>query len=98
MGLRIIDRPAPIRRDISDAERLSGLQVATHAWFMARGKDLGSEAEFVAHFRRVRDRLKTPGSMVEMATRVRQDIKNRRQGEAEASHNKVDVTTLLELL
>lgn len=99
MGLRIIDRHRPLRLDISDAERLSGLEVATHNWFVVRGKDFGAEAAFVAHFRQVRERLKTPGSMIEMATKVRQDIKDRQRADAEGPpHGKVDVATLLELL
>ena len=100
MGLRIIGRNQPFRHAISDAERLSGLQLATRDWFLARGKDLSTEAAFMAHFRQVRERLTSPGSMLEMATKVRQDIKDRQKGRAEgtAAHSKVDVTTLLELL
>jgi hypothetical protein len=98
MGLRIVDRRLTRRGgDISDQERLSGLEHATHDWFVARGKDVGAEAEFVARFRKVREQLKSPSTMVEMATKVREGIKQRTQAGGEP-HSKVDVATLLELL
>lgn len=96
MGLRIVDRRLPKRGDISDAERQQGLELAASDWLAARSGGEGG-AEFLANFRRVRARLASPGSMVEMATRIRENIMVRTL-ESTAPHNKVDIATLLELL
>ncbi len=99
MGLRIIDKHRRPPVEVSDADRLAGLEAATHAWAMARGDAAhpGMEQEFVATFRRVRERLTSPAEMTAMATRIRAGLLNGDEP-GKKSHYKVDIATLLELL
>jgi len=99
MGLRIIDRRRPREQALpTEAERLAYLRDETRHWIAAKG-DLGVDfaAEFIDNFRRVRARLASPSQMSEMASRIRDNIRDRTQDSAQ-SHNRVDVATLLELL
>jgi hypothetical protein len=101
MGLRIIGRkkfPAP---EVTDADRNRELEHTMSEWLAARGGAYPQSAkvEFMAHFRRVHSRMTCPTepSMLEMAHQLKATIANGDCGSI-ASHSKVDVATLLELL
>jgi hypothetical protein len=98
MGLRIVDRQFRVRTDITDAERLAGIESEARRWAALRGGGAVTDSQdFVTHFREVRSRLSSPDRMAEMAHKIRDDIKGRTNDSA-LSHNQVDIATLLELL
>ena len=108
MGLRIIDRHTPSRREISERERRATLAEATGGWqaLKAKGREPGTEeaaqAEFLDHFQEVRASLNasptaTGELILGMAGRIRQSILGGWKDSA-LSHSQVDIATLLELL
>jgi hypothetical protein len=98
MGLRIIDRQTPKRGDISEAERLQNLMIASQDWLEARGEGGGDyPTEVLAKIRRAKLTLSSPAAVAAMAGRIRDNILDR-SADSQASHQQVDVATLLELL
>jgi hypothetical protein len=102
MGLRIIGRRPKSQIEISEADKTRELEHTMSDWLEARGgaQAQSAKAEFLEHFCRVKNRMATsaePESMLQMAHKLKASITG---GSCEgiASHSKVDVATLLELL
>jgi hypothetical protein len=99
MGLRIIQKTTVGRtRPVSEAEQLEALEKETERWSgLKNDANQSFQQEFIKNFRKVKARIDSPASVVEMAARIRQDILGRKSDSA-LSHGKVDIATLLELL
>ena len=102
MGLRIIGRQKTVDRKLSEAERAKELEQTMVEWLEARGgvPPQDAKAEFMAHFCRVKARMKGPAevdAMLQMARELRTSLKGGHCTGID-SHSKVDVATLLELL
>lgn len=102
MGLRIIGRRPTVKKEVSEDEKARELEHTMADWLLARGgaHPQDDKAAFMAHFLRVKSRMAgpiEPTSMLQMADKLKATITG---GSCEgiASHSKVDVATLLELL
>jgi hypothetical protein len=97
MGLRIIDRTTPRLGDISEAERLQNLALVAEDWLETRDGGAQDPREVLAKIRKAKLTLSSPQAVEAMATRIRDNILDR-SADSAASHQQVDVATLLELL
>lgn len=98
MGLRIIGRQNKRKTDLTDTERLKSLEMEADNWVNVRGtSETGAKNNLIAHYKTARSRITSPEEIEEMANRIRIGIIMETSPE-KAPHQRVDISTLLELL
>lgn len=98
MGLRIIGRQHKRKAELTDTERLKSLEQEADNWVNVRGtSETGAKNDLIAHYKSARNRCTTPEEIEEMAKRIRIGIIMDTSPD-KAPHQRVDISTLLELL
>lgn len=98
MGLRIIGRQTKRKTELTDTERLTSLEQEADHWVNVRGtSETSAKNNLIAHYKTARNRFTSTQEVEEMANRIRIGIIMDTSPD-KAPHQRVDISTLLELL